>query len=95
MEDKVSGRLTLAFSMLTVDKAGLDGQFDSRVSACGNEENVLKVIKSKMAENGICLLNDSMTPPHIVNEDSLLVKTLLNIYERYTGQKGEFLAIGG
>ena len=48
-----------------------------------------------MAENGICLLNDSMTPPHIVNEDSLLVKTLLNIYERYTGQKGECLAIGG
>ena len=95
MEDQVSGRLTLAFSMLTVDKAGLDGQFDSRVSACGNEENVLKVIKSKMADNGLCLLNDSMTPPHLVDADSLLVKTLLSIYERYTGQKGKCLSIGG
>lgn len=95
MEDEVSGRLTLAFSMLTADKAGLDGQFDSRVPVCGNEENVLKVIKEKMAEEGIDLLNDSMKPPHMVDGDSLFVKTLLKIYERYTGKEGKCLSIGG
>lgn len=95
MEDQVSGRITLAFSMLTVDASGLDGEFDSRVPVCGNEENVLKVIKEKMAENGMVLLNDSMTPPHQVDEKSEFVQTLLRVYERYTGLKGECLAIGG
>lgn len=95
MEDEVSGRITLAFSMLTVDASGLDGEFDSRVPVCGNEENVLKVIREKMAENGMVLLNDSMTPPHQVDENSEFVQTLLRVYERYTGLKGECLAIGG
>ena len=95
LEDSVSGELTLAFSMLTVDGAGLDGQFDSRVPVCGNEDNVLKVIKDKMAKEGFCLLNDSMSAPHQVDEDSKLVKTLLKIYERYTGKEGKCLSIGG
>ncbi|NBH33120.1 M20 family peptidase [Clostridiaceae bacterium] len=95
LEDSVSGELTLAFSMLTVDGSGLDGQFDSRVPVCGNEDNVLKVIKDKMAKEGFCLLNDSMSAPHQVDGDSKLVKTLLKIYERYTGKEGKCLSIGG
>lgn len=95
MEDEISGPLTLAFSMLTVDGTGLEGWFDSRVSVCGNEDNVLKVIKEKMGAQGITLHNDSMTPPHVVDGDSLFVNTLLKAYESYTGKKGECLAIGG
>lgn len=95
MEDEVSGRITVAFSMLTVTADSLNGEFDSRVPVCGNEENVLQVIKAKMGENGLILHNDKMTPPHMVDGNSKFVKTLLNAYERYTGLKGECLAIGG
>lgn len=95
MEDQVSGRLTLAFSMLTVDETGLTGEFDSRVPVCGNEENVLQVIRAAMAERGITLENESMTPPHQVSGDSKFVRTLLKVYEECTGQKGECLAVGG
>ncbi|MDO5407478.1 MAG: Sapep family Mn(2+)-dependent dipeptidase [Eubacteriales bacterium] len=95
MTDEVSGRLTLAFSMLTVDASGLDGEFDSRVSVCGNEENVLNVVKAKMTESGLNFLTDSMSPPHMVDGDSEFVRTLLRAYETYTGKKGECLAIGG
>lgn len=95
MEDQVSGRLTLAFSMLTVDETGLTGEFDSRVPVCGNEENVLRVIREAMAKRGLTLENKSMTPPHQVNGDSKFVRTLLRIYEECTGQKGECLAVGG
>jgi dipeptidase, putative len=95
MEDEVSGLLTLAFSMLTVDESGLDGQFDSRVPVCGNEENMLKVVREKMAAKGLTLHNDSMIPPHMVDGDSLFVKTLLRVYEDYTGREGKCLAIGG
>lgn len=95
MEDEVSGFLTLAFSMLTVTADSLKGEFDSRVPVCGNEENVLQVIKAKMAENGLTLHNDKMTAPHMVDENSVFVQTLLREYERYTGLKGKCLAIGG
>lgn len=95
MEDEISGRLTLAFSMLTVDAGRLDGQFDSRCSVCATEETVLHVIKGAMAGAGITLLNDSMTPPHHVDGDSVFVKTLLKAYEDYTGLKGECQATGG
>lgn len=95
MQDEVSGRLTLAFSMLTVTADSLTGEFDSRVPVCGNEENVLKAVKTKMAEYGVTLHNDTMTPPHMVDNDSVFVKTLLRVYERYTGKEGRCLAIGG
>ncbi|MDD3252027.1 MAG: dipeptidase PepV [Lachnospiraceae bacterium] len=95
MEDEMSGELTLAFSMLTVDAGSLDGEFDSRVPVCGNEANVLNVIKKNMADQGVSLLNDQMTPPHHVSGDSEFVKTLLRAYETFSGQKGECMAIGG
>ena len=95
MEDEISGKLTLAFSMLTVDAESLDGEFDSRVPVCGNNENVLEVVRSRMAEQGLTLLNKSMTPPHHVSEDSHFVKTLLKAFETHTGRKGECQFMGG
>ena len=50
MEDEVSGELTLAFSILHVTADQLEGSFDSRCPICSNEDNVLKVVKAKMAE---------------------------------------------
>ena len=95
MEDEISGKLTLAFDMLTVDAAGLDAEFDTRVPVCGNEDNVLNVIQKKMAEQGLAFLTDTMIPPHHVPGDSDFIKTLLNVYEAYTGQKGECQSTGG
>lgn len=95
MEDEISGRLTLAFSMLTVDENHLEGQFDSRVPVCGNEENVLKVVRAAMEAQGIAFLTERMTAPHYVDGDSVFVKTLLRAYETYTGQKGVCESTGG
>ncbi len=95
MEDEVSGRLTLVLSIIKMTETGLDGEFDSRVPVCGNEENVLEVIREKMAGEGITLHNKEMTPPHQVDGDSPFIRTLLNAYERYTGREGKCIAIGG
>lgn len=95
MQDELSGRMTLAFSMLTMDAAGMDAQFDSRCPVCATEDTVLHVVKEKMAANGITLLNVTMTPPHHVDGNSLFVKTLMKAYEDYTGEKGECQATGG
>lgn len=95
MRDELSGRLTLTFSMLKVDENGLDGQFDSRLPICATEDNVLRVIREKMAGEKLCLQNETMTPPHYVDENSDFIKTLLKAYEDYTGQKGQCQATGG
>lgn len=95
MEDEISGCLTLAFTMLTVTGSRLEGQFDSRVPVCGNEENVLKVVKSRMEAEGFAFLTDTMNPPHHVSGDSDFVRTLLKAYEDYTGLKGQCQSTGG
>lgn len=95
MEDEISGRLTLAFSLLKVSEDQLEGDFDSRCPLCANEDNMLKVVKAKMAAIGLNLENDSMRPPHHVDGNSHFVKTLLKVYEEYTGRKGECQSMGG
>lgn len=95
MEDELSGRLTLAFSMFKVDETSLDGEFDARLPVCATNENVLEVIRANMAKRNINFLNKTMTPPHYVDADSHFVRTLMKAYEDYTGIKGECQSTGG
>lgn len=95
MGDDISGELTLAFSLLSVTDRELDGTFDSRCPICSNEENVLQVVKARMAEIGLTLQNQEMKPPHHVDGDSHFVKTLLRVYEEYTGLEGKCQYTGG
>lgn len=95
MEDEISGPLTLAFSLLRVTDSELDGTFDSRCPICATKENVLQVVKERMAAIGLTVHNEEMKPPHHVDGNSHFVKTLLQAYEDYTGLKGECLYTGG
>ncbi len=95
MQDDLSGRLTLAFSMLKVTDRSLEGQFDSRLPICATTENVLEVIRAAMKAHGLTLLNENMTPPHYVDGDSDFVRTLMKAFEDYTGLKGECQSTGG
>lgn len=95
MEDEISGDLTLAFTLLTVSDRNMDGTFDSRCPVCATEENVLQVVKAAMADRGITLHNEAMKPPHHVDGNSHFVKTLLRVYEEYTGLEGKCMHMGG
>ena len=95
MSDELSGDLTLAFSLLKIDEESLYATFDGRCPLCANEDNVLKVVKEKLAEKHFELHTREMRPPHHVSGDSPFVKTLLAAYEQYTGQKGQCLSMGG
>ena len=94
-EDEISGKLTLAFSMLEITETGLKGDFDSRCPICANEENTLAVAKAKMEAEGINFTSEKMNESHYVDGNSPFVQTLLKCYEQYTGRKGECIAIGG
>lgn len=95
MEDEISGKLTLVFSMLEVNETGLEGRFDTRCPLCATDENVRQKAKKNMEAKGFSFLTDSMRPPHHVDGDSHFVKTLLSVYEEYTGNKGECQSTGG
>ena len=95
MEDETSGHLTMNLGIISLKEGHLEIVIDSRVPICGNDENVTEVVKKAMSE---CLLTQSagvLSKPHYVPADSPLVQKLLESYERYTGKKGEALAIGG
>jgi succinyl-diaminopimelate desuccinylase len=95
MEDELSGRLTLAFTLLEITADHFDGQFDARVPICGNEKNVLGVLKENFLKAGFTLHNKDMVKPHHVSSDSDFVRTLLKCYEAYTGLEGKCMSTGG
>ena len=95
LADEISGALTLTFSMMNWTKTGFTGQFDARVPMCSTNENLRDVVREKMAAEGITVDESELNPPHHVAGDSPFVKELLSVYEEYTGQKGECIAIGG
>lgn len=95
IEDEISGILTMNLGILRYDGQSLKGQFDSRVPICGSDENVTRIIEDKFAAAGLDCSSESLFPPHYVPADSVLVRSLMDSYERYTGIKGEPIAIGG
>lgn len=94
MGDEVSGDLTLAFDLLTVTETGLEGFFDSRVPLCAGKENCFDKAKAAFEQAGF-RFEAHVRPPHHTPGDSEFVKTLLSVYERVTGRKGECLSMGG
>ena len=94
MGDEVSGDLTVAFSLLSMDETGISGQFDSRVPLCATEENCKAVTEAKLGGFGFAVSGE-MAPCHHTPAESPFVKTLLRSYEHYTGKKGECLSMGG
>jgi succinyl-diaminopimelate desuccinylase len=94
LEDKISHKLTLAFTLLTMDEKGVSGRFDSRVPVCATVENCKNVIDAKLEAFGFEVKGE-MTPPHYTPEDRPFIKVLLDSYEMYTGIKGECQSMGG
>ena len=96
MSDEVSGPLTLNFGILQFDGHTLRGGFDLRCPVCAEQADVKGTVARRLAESGFALIGDPIvTPAHYVPKDAPIVKEALRVYEDYTGQKGECLAIGG
>lgn len=94
-EDEVSGPLTLAFTVLDMDLAGFTGALDARLPICVDGEAFRDAVGEKLGAYGIDCAPQHVVKPHHTPEESSFVQTLLRAYERYTGNRGECLAIGG
>ncbi len=93
-EEPISGKLTVAFTLLEITATGLKGLFDSRVPLCATEENCLNVTKAAFEAKGFAFEGHQHAPHH-TPADSPFVQTLLKRYTEYTGLKGECLSTGG
>ncbi len=93
--DEVSGALTLNIGIFEYGLDGLRGVIDSRVPVCANEENMSRVLQRRLGERGLTLPSTAMRAPHHTPAESPLVRTLLNVYEEVTGEKGYCYSMGG
>ena len=94
MEDEISGKLTLTFSLLDLDGNGFRGQFDSRDPLCATPENTKDVAEKVFAGLGWNCAGD-FNPAHAVDENSPFIRILLDTYEEFSGRTGYCEAIGG
>ena len=94
MSDEVSHATTCTLDIVEITETGLTAKWDARTCVSANEENCVEVAKKNVTSKGF-EVETSFIPAHVVDGDSDFVKTLLACYEKYTGKKGECLAIGG
>ena len=94
MKDTVSGRLTLALSLLNLTGTGFTAQFDARAPLCATAENTKAVVEGVFEDLG-WECRGNFHEAHAVDADCPFIHTLLETYEEFSGRKGYCEAIGG
>lgn len=94
LEDEFSSPLSCALTKMNWTSTGFTARFDARTPLSATEENTLNVAKAHFAGLNIHM-DGHLVPAHYVPSDSDFVQTLLQCYERYTGEKGHCIASGG
>ena len=95
MSDKETGELTVNFSVISYDTLGVTGHFDSRTPSCADNVNLPEMTRAKLDSEGFEMTHHDITRCHHTHEDTPFIRTLLGIYNEYTGNKGECLSMGG
>ena len=93
--DKISGKMTCVLSMLNTENGRLEGGVDIRFPLDKTFEEISGIICKSLENIGFEIDLCEGTEPHITDENSGFVQSLLRAYERVTGDKGYCIAIGG
>jgi len=93
--DEVSGSLTLAFTTIKLTEEGFQAGFDARTPLVSDSMNIVGISENAVNNAGFAVIDSRATKCHVTDGESDFVKTLLGIYEEYTGQKGYCLSLGG
>ena len=91
--DEESGEITVSLDILNFTDGRLEAEFDSRTPICATEEKLTPVADAAKAAG--LDFRSTFSAPHHVPGDSAFVRTLLSVYEKYTGQEGKCLYTGG
>ena len=95
ISDERSGELTEVFSIINYNGSKLFGKFDMRFPVSTSCDKLRVKIEKAFSQKGFTLSDFSGAEPHVVDEDSAFIKTLISVYEEATGSRGGCIAIGG
>ena len=95
LSDEISGKTTVALSMLELDETHLQAYFDSRCCLSATFENTTVPAADYLARHGLTMKRNPLRAPHHVSGESDFVKMLLAAYTDVTGKPGFCKAIGG
>ena len=93
--DDISGKMTCVLSMLNTENGRLKGGIDIRFPLDRKKDEISTIICGKLREAGFDIDSCEGVEPHLTDEKSPFVQSLLRVYERVTGDKGRCIAIGG
>lgn len=93
--DDISGKMTCVLSMLNTKNGRLHCGIDIRFPLDRKKDEISDIICGKLREAGFDIDSCEGVEPHLTDENSDFVQSLLRVYERVTGDKGRCIAIGG
>lgn len=93
--DAETGETTVNLGMLQYDAQCMTLDLDIRYPKNGNPETITQKVKQAVEPYGMEILEMGQTDMLYVPQDSVLVQTLLQVYQDITGDMQKPLAIGG
>ena len=95
ISDDKSGALTEVLSIINYSNGVFECKMDIRYPVTGNKDIIINKVRERLSSAGFDLFDDIANNPHIVDENSEFIKTLLNVYHEQTGLETYCKAIGG
>jgi len=93
--DCESGALTCNVGLLELTTSGVEMTVDIRYPVTANPEEICSIIRDKCEATGLIIDDIVDNPPLYVDKNSVLVSTLLNVYNETTSSDSKPVAIGG
>ena len=93
--DELSGGLTSVLSVISAVDGAFEAKQDIRFPVTKTSSEILDNLKRSAEAAGLKMQADMISEPHHVPEDSGFIRTLLEVYEQVTGEKGYCVSIGG
>lgn len=95
LEDDISGKLSFNLGVLNMDEEKVVIGLNLRYPVKYKFDDMMNPFKARIAEIGARVENLDHQEPLYFPEDHQLIKTLQEVYTKYTGQEATLLAIGG
>ena len=94
--DEISGSMTCVLTMLNSDENGvIHGGIDIRFPLDRKKKEISEIICGKLEKIGCKIESCEGVEPHITDENSEFVQSLLKVYTKVTGDEGCCISIGG
>lgn len=93
--EEKSGPLTIVLSLAECGGGRYSFKADSRFPVGRTSADIVGGLCGVCGRYGLTGKADMTSEPHYADENSPMIKTLLGVYEDFTGEKGKCIAIGG